>query len=143
MTTYNTGNPVGSTDPRDLYDNSEAFDDAVNGADATWTDRLGNTRTSLRGQVGYTGTGTGGAIESYTSGLVLSGYNVIILYSGEFYRPSASATLPYTTTATLPDADSNLVSIGDANLRQDLTGDPASDLGALLVNGSAVRFDSI
>jgi hypothetical protein len=87
----------------------------------------------LRGQVGYTGTGTDGAIESYNSGLVLNGYNVIILYSGEFYRPSASATLPYTTTATLPDVDSNLVSIGDANLRQDLASD-ASGSGASLVS---------
>jgi len=130
---YNTGNPIGSTDARDLSDNAQDFDQAVNGPSSTWVDRLGNTRTSLRGQVGYTGTGTGGAIQSYTSGLVLSGYNVIILYSGEFYRPSASATLPYTTTATLPDVDSNLVSIGDANLRQDLA-DSASGSGASLVS---------
>jgi len=130
---YNTGNPIGSTDPRDLSDNAQDFDQAVNGPSSTWVDRLGNTRTSLRGQVGYTGTGTGGAIQSYTSGLVLSGYNVIILYSGEFYRPSASATLPYTTTATLPDVDGNLVSIGDANLRQDLAND-ASGSGAALVS---------
>jgi hypothetical protein len=131
--TYNTGNPIGSTDARDLSDNAQNFDEAVNGPSSTWVDRLGNTRTSLRGQVGYTGTGSGGAIQSYTSGLVLSGYNVIILYSGEFYRPSASATLPYTTTATLPDVDSNLVSIGDANLRQDLAND-ASGSGAALVS---------
>jgi hypothetical protein len=130
---YNTGNPIGSTDARDLSDNAQDFDEAVNGPSSTWVDRLGNTRTSLRGQVGYTGTGSGGAIQSYTSGLVLSGYNVIILYSGEFYRPSASATLPYTTTATLPDVDSNLVSIGDANLRQDLAND-ALGSGAALVS---------
>jgi len=130
---FNTGNPIGSTDARDLSDNAQDFDEAVNGPSSTWVDRLGNTRTSLRGQVGYTGTGSGGAIQSYTSGLVLSGYNVIILYSGEFYRPSASATLPYTTTATLPDVDSNLVAIGDANLRQDLAND-ASGSGAALVS---------
>ena len=143
MTAYNTGNPIGSTDPRDLSDNAQDFDQAIVGAETTWTDRLGNTRISLRGQIGYTGTGTDGAIQSYTSGLVLSGYNVIILYSGEFYRPSASATLPYTTTATLPDVDSNLVSIGDANLRQDLAGNPADGLGAALVNGAVIRVTSI
>jgi hypothetical protein len=130
---FNTGNPIGSTDARDLSDNAQDFDQAVNGLGSTWVDRLGNTRTSLRVQVGYTGTGTDGAIESYTTGLVLPGYNTIILYSGEFYRPSASATLPYTTTATLPDVDSNLVSIGDANLRQDLAND-ASGSGASLVS---------
>jgi len=130
---FNTGNPIGSTDARDLSDNAQNFDQAINGPSTTWDDRLGNARVSLRGQIGYTGTGTDGAIESYSPGLVLNGYNVIILYSGEFYRPSASATLPYTTTATLPDVDSNLVSIGDANLRQDLA-DSASGSGASLVS---------
>jgi hypothetical protein len=43
----------------------------------------------------------------------------------------------------LPDVDSNLVSIGDANLRQDLTGDPADGLGAALVNGTVIRVTSI
>jgi len=133
MTNFNTGNPIGSTDARDLSDNAQNFDNAVNATGDTWTDRLGVARRTLRSAVGYTGTGTDGAIQSYTSGLVLSGYNVIILYSGEFYRPSASATLPYTTTATLPDVDSNLVSIGDANLRQDLA-DNASGSGAALVS---------
>jgi hypothetical protein len=140
---YNTGNPIGSTDARDLSDNAQDFDEAVLGTGATWTDRLGVERRTLRSAVGYTGTGTDGAIESYSPGLVLNGYNVIILYSGEFYRPSASATLPYTTTATLPDVDSNLVSIGDAKLRQDLTGDPADGLGAALVNGVVIRVTSI
>ena len=140
---FNTGNPLGSTDARDLSDNAQNFDQAINGPSATWVDRLDNTRISLRGQIGYTGTGASGAIQSYASGLVLSGYNVIILYSGEFYRPSASATLPYTTTATLPDVDSNLASIGDANLRQDLAGDPADGLGATLVNGAVIRVTSI
>lgn len=132
--TYNTGNPLGSTDPRDFSDNAENFDDAVNNtASATWTDRFGNKRTTLAGQVGYIGTGTGGAIESYTSGLTLTTYSTIIEYNGEFYRPSASATLPYTTTATLPDADSNLAPVGDATLRQDLANNAAS-LGAFLVS---------
>ncbi len=42
---YNTGNPIGSKDPRDLSDNAENLDTAVNTtSDHTWTDRLGNTR---------------------------------------------------------------------------------------------------
>jgi len=42
---YNTGNPIGSKDPRDLQDNAENFDKAVNadGQDS-WTDRLGRPR---------------------------------------------------------------------------------------------------
>jgi hypothetical protein len=41
MTTYNTGNPIGSTDARDLYDNAQAFDQAINSSAATYTDRFG------------------------------------------------------------------------------------------------------
>lgn len=49
MTTYNTGNPVGSTDARDLYDNAQAFDQAINSSAATYTDRLSVTRKTLKG----------------------------------------------------------------------------------------------
>lgn len=136
MTTYNTGNPLGSTDPRDLSDNAENFDRAVNDTSSpTWTDRFGNTRTTLAGQVGYNFKG------DYAAGIELVNYNDIIRYSGEFYRPSASATLPYTTTATLPDVDPNLSPVGDAVLRQDLasnaTGD-GSDLVAYTGTGETV-----
>ena len=47
MTTYNTGNPIGSTDPRDLYDNAENFDSAMHTPGTTWTDRLGNAIVTL------------------------------------------------------------------------------------------------
>jgi hypothetical protein len=97
----------------------------------------------LAGQVGYIGTGVDGAIEQYAPGLVLTTYSTIIQYNGEFYRPSASATLPYTTTATLPDADSNLVSVGDAVLRQELAGSLASGQGANLVNGATIYAGSV
>lgn len=46
---YNTGNPVGSTDSRDLKDNAEALDLAINSDDPTFVDRLGQTRPTLRG----------------------------------------------------------------------------------------------
>lgn len=38
---YNTGNPVGSSDPRDLLDNSQILDEVVNGAGASVPDRRG------------------------------------------------------------------------------------------------------
>jgi hypothetical protein len=113
MTTYNTGNPLGSTDPRDLSDNSENLDAAVNSTDTTWTDRFGRSRVTLAGQAGYH------ILGSYAPGIELTMYNQVIEYNGEFYR-AAAGTLPYTTTATTPDVDSNLVSVGDAVLRQDL-----------------------
>ncbi|WP_313178983.1 GDSL-type esterase/lipase family protein [Stenotrophomonas sp.] len=49
MTRYNTGNPVGSSSPRDLYDNAENLDSGINGAALTWRDRLGVTRRSWSG----------------------------------------------------------------------------------------------
>lgn len=115
MATYNTGNALGSTDPRDLYDNSQVFDELVNNTtDPTVQDRFGNARITLANQLGYNFKG------DYAAGIELVSYTDIIRYNSEFYRPSASATLPYTTTATLPDADSNLAPVGDANLRQEL-----------------------
>jgi len=49
MTRYNTGNPVGSSSPLDLYDNAENLDAGINGAATTWLDRRGQTRKSWTG----------------------------------------------------------------------------------------------
>lgn len=50
MTTYNTGNPVGSATAKDLYDNAENLDVAINSQTAgEWTDRLGNARQTWKG----------------------------------------------------------------------------------------------
>ena len=47
--TYNTGNPIGSTDARDRSDNSENLDLAVDSLSQTFVDRLGVTRDTLEG----------------------------------------------------------------------------------------------
>lgn len=50
MTTYSTNNPLGSTDPRDLYDNAQNFDFALNDiTQAIWKDRFGRNRRSWYG----------------------------------------------------------------------------------------------
>lgn len=50
MTTYNTGNPLGSQDPRDLFDNAQNLDDAANSqASETWNDRFGKSRKTWHG----------------------------------------------------------------------------------------------
>lgn len=51
MKTYNTGNPLGSTDPRDFFDNSQNLDNALNGTGDEWVDRLGNIRKSFNGLI--------------------------------------------------------------------------------------------
>lgn len=55
MTTYRTGNPIGSKDPRDLYDNAENLDRAVNSLSGTWKDRFGRTRPTVVGAIDPTG----------------------------------------------------------------------------------------
>lgn len=49
MTTFNTGNPLGSNSPKDLYDNAENLDRGINGPGQTWLDRKGQTRKSWTG----------------------------------------------------------------------------------------------
>ncbi len=44
---FNTGNPPGSEDPRDLFDNSVALDQFLNSTGDTWPDRLGIPRKTL------------------------------------------------------------------------------------------------
>ena len=44
MSNYNTGNPVPSTDPRDLDDNATNFDELLNSTEASVPDRLGVPR---------------------------------------------------------------------------------------------------
>lgn len=45
----NTGNGVGSTDPRDLMDNAQVLDRLINGLLAKYTDRLGRERRTWAG----------------------------------------------------------------------------------------------
>ena len=55
MSRFNTGNPIGSADPRDRDDNSKNLDEAVNTTEDRWTDRLGNDRVSLAAAVDPSG----------------------------------------------------------------------------------------
>lgn len=55
MTTYNTGNPLGSASAKDLFDNAENLDVALNSNDDTFVDRLGNVRPTYKGAVDPTG----------------------------------------------------------------------------------------
>lgn len=55
MTTYNTGNPIGSSCAKDLFDNAENLDVALNSNDDTFVDRLGKERPTLSGAVDPTG----------------------------------------------------------------------------------------
>ena len=149
MSTYKTGNPLGSAAVKDLFDNAENLDFALNSLTALiWTDRLGKTRRSFFGMEsafvtqltsqesrfntfiqssGYQ------IVGDYTTGpLTLTEYNQLIRYNNELYKLTAATDIPFTTagntdeTWTSTDA-AHFVSVGDAALRQNLgsgEGDP-------------------
>lgn len=125
MTTYNTGNPIGSKDPRDLYDNAENLDEAVNTRQAeSWDDRFGVARKTWWGMEqdfqqfllnsGYENIG------DYAAGLEITARNQIFWRDGELYRAGANLDLPYTTTGDWGDEEGLFVAVGDAALRQEL-----------------------
>ena len=120
---YDTGNPIGSIDARDLSDNAANLDIAVNSNQPRWTDRLGVSRPTWAGMSHYNDIG------AYAGGLEITGYNEIFIYSGEYYRAKASTALPYTTTGTWSTDDDFFVPIGDAALRQDIVNSADTTIG--------------
>lgn len=155
MTTYATNNPIGSMDPKDLFDNAQNLDFAVNDiTKAFWKDRFGRNRPTMFGMEqafsaqllsqkqrfdnfiqssGYE------VIGDYTAGpLTISEYNQLIRYQGELYKLTAATPLGFTTTgndATSWANDSaHFVSVGDAALRQEL----ASPGGLALVGPGVI-----
>lgn len=110
---------------KDLYDNAENFDSAVNDrAIEHWNDRLGRARLSWHGMEeafqrflvssGYQDLG------EYAAGLEITTRNQIFRKDGELWRASGSLDLPYTTSGDWGSEGSSFVSVGDAALRQQL-----------------------
>lgn len=152
MTTYNTGNPLGSSAAKDLYDNAQNLDVALNSiTQAIWSDRLGRNRRSYWGMEqafsaqllsqevrfnifiqnsGYE------VIGDYEDGpLTITEYNQLIRYDGELWKITAATDIPFTTTgidSTSWGVDSvHFVSVGDAALRQTLFGNDMVNLSPL------------
>lgn len=115
--TYQTNNPVGSVDVRDLYDNAENLDNFSNGPADAYPDRFGVPRQSLQG---IRNASQYQVLGAYAAGLQFTAMNQVFSYLGEFYAPSPSITLPYTTTGVGAGEIANFRSVGDAVLRQDL-----------------------
>ncbi len=130
--TFNTGNPVGSTDARDLYDNAQNFDKLSVGPEPSYPDRLGVPRKSWAGmeaqvtealsRLGYQVKG------DYAAGLLIENYGEVFRKDGEFWRASADLELPYELTGDWGVEEALFVSVGDAALRYDL-GNPPTGAG--------------
>lgn len=160
--TYLTGNPVGSTNPRDLYDNASNIDDAVNGTAIEFTDRLLKRRVSWAGmeaafddqqnlrsdqfsaaqadRVTQFNTFLSNSgyqfMGAYAAGIVLTGPNQVFTRAGEYYRPGPTVTFPYTLTGDWATEGSKFLSAGDAVLRQELANATAPGSGSALVGRS-------
>ncbi|EPJ9923926.1 glycosyl hydrolase family 28-related protein, partial [Pseudomonas aeruginosa] len=128
MTTYATGNPLGSKDPRDLYDNAENFDAAMNDrVNVAWSDRFGVSRKTWFGveqQVNDFLIGT--AFEPvpliYVDGseLVVPSPSKLIQRDGNLYSVRLPANFPVTLSGNWA-ADELLLTVrSDQALRQQL-----------------------
>ena len=132
--TFNTGNPIGSTDARDRSDNSEFLDEVVNSLDLTKPDRLGRARDTLEGiyqKSAYYRAGTFDAGYTLTNNRQTLAYgNAEYSWSGAFPKVVATASTPETTGGIGTGA---WVDRTDVTLRSGL----ASPEGATLVSDGA------
>lgn len=146
---YNTGNPVGSSDFRDLSDNAVNFDKYSVGPDPAYPNRRGELKLSIEGMnqafsnaqdgrqaqfeaklgaMGYTWLG------DYGPGLNFTSRNQYMVRGGLAYTVANSTTLPYTTTGNWTTEVSKFKAISvDDILRADL----AQTDGATLIGMSA------
>lgn len=145
MTTYNTGNALGSSDPRDLYDNAENLDNFANGPANTYPDRLGVTRRTIAGMASafdsrIASLGYDLSLGDYGAGKTITDRGQVVLRDGEYYKAAASATLPLVLTGTWGTDSGKLVGVGDGVLRQELV-ENANDFGLLpeIANYAALR----
>jgi hypothetical protein len=148
---YNTNNPVGSTDPRDLYDNAGNLDKFVNGDAPFYPDRLGQQRKSWSGMEADFASAQEGReaafdqfleasafiwIGDYGTGLTFTSRSQYTVRDGYAYRLAESTTIPYTSTGNwaLEQTKFSLVNSDDI-LRQELANGSTD-----LVNSNVVGY---
>ncbi|WP_371360105.1 hypothetical protein [Pseudomonas sp. KT_2_4] len=126
---FNTGNavePNGSTDPRDLDDNSAILDKLVNGSSLTWPGRLGKILKTWAGLVQQVAewlaaSGWETVFVQYAAGASVQRPTQLIERNGELYRVALQSSLPLTLTGTWATDLPKLVAVGNYPLRRELT----------------------
>jgi nitrous oxidase accessory protein NosD len=113
---FNTGNPIGSTDARDLSDNAENFDTALGTTAATWVDRFGVTRDSFEGRLAK---GSFYRVGDVATGYTLTNMRQTLEYNGHEY--SWAGTFPKVVAAGATPATSGGIGAGAWVDRTDLT----------------------
>ncbi|MGI3474717.1 hypothetical protein ACRU1U_07145 [Providencia stuartii] len=138
MTIYKTGNPLGSTSPKDVNDNSIIFDNYINSNETITQDRFGNTRYTIEGlnhlakqamsNYGYV------TKKSFEMGNTLTAANDVLLFEseGEYYRWGGNFPKDVPAGST-PESAGGIgtdkwTSVGDASLRSDLKQEAGAQL---------------
>ncbi|VEG04515.1 hypothetical protein [Pseudomonas aeruginosa] len=150
MTTYATGNPLGSKDPRDLYDNAENFDTAMNTRTSEqWLDRFGVNRLSWWGaeQKVYQFLSMSGwelPPLQYVDGspLTVDRPTQLIERGGNLYTVKLPASFPVTLSGTWSTDEPLLVYRSDQDLRQELASTTDTSLGSALVGYKRSQLSS-
>lgn len=124
--TYLTGNPLGSTAAKDLYDNASNFDEAMNSLSPSFNDRFQRRRETWAGME-----------ESFQQAILNTGFefignyddpgeltfvrrNQVMLKDGAYWSPAPTLSLPYTTVNDWAIDQPKFVVRSDALIRSDL-----------------------
>jgi len=150
MTTYATGNPLGSKDPRDLYDNAENFDAAMNDrANVSWNDRFGVSRKTWFGveqQVNDFLANSGFELPTlvYVDGspLTVDRQTQLIERDGNLYSIKLPASFPLTLSGNWTADEPLLVVRSDQSLRQQLAGADGADMVGLIREGTTPQYST-
>ena len=140
--TYDTrALPLGTPDPRALYDNASNADEVMNGPKVSWADRFGNVRKTWAGiETDFSAFILASGFEpvhfTYVAGfpLTVQRPTQLIDYAGSVRRVKTPASIPATLSATWAMDLARLVDVGNQSLRQNLAaqggpaliGDPVS-----------------
>lgn len=141
MTTYNTGNPLGSAAAKDLYDNAQNLDHLSNDQEnELWPDRFGKNRLTWHGMEERYKTALANLglnpVGTFQGGAVINSAGDIIQdeTTGAWYRWDDLTTLPKTVPpSSTPDSSGGTgvekwlaVDVSDV-LRKDLLSDSGAD----------------
>lgn len=125
-TRYNTGNPIESTDVRDMSDNAKNFDVAINTLNEAWNDRFGVTRTSIEGAVqglSFFNVGT------FAAGYTLTNSRQTLTYNGHEYSWAGTFQKVVAAGSTpTPLGAGGWVDRSDVTLRSELAAPGGGDM---------------
>lgn len=157
MTTYNTGNPVPSADARDRYDNSQTFDEVVNGGLTYYANRAGNNVLSFKGMADLFNAAQLERLTAFAeaqvdrtnqfnqfltdtayelppipfvdgSPLEIARATQLVSYGGNLYSVKLPASFPVVLSGVWDVAAASLTVRSDQSLRQQLADQSGSDL---------------